>query len=295
MPKLSRHRAALLFVGPSVVLLAVFVVAPILVALVASFSDLDLRGLGDPSSIEFIGLENYRRLLTDPLFGTAALNTVLYVVIGVPLIVVCAMVVALLLNVGTSRLFHGLRAVYFLPAITNIVAVAVIWGYLYNTDSGLINYLLSLGGVEPVPWLDQPLVAKLSLILVGVWKGAGFNMIIFLAALQGIPREYYEAAELDGAGPWQRLTRITIPLLRYATFFVTVTTTIAWIQFFEEPFVMTDGGPLDGTLSVALFIYQKGFNLSDFGYASAASVVLFLSILLVTAVQFKLRRADVDY
>ncbi|BCJ64091.1 carbohydrate ABC transporter permease [Polymorphospora rubra] len=295
MRNLSRYRAALLFVGPSVVLLTVFVVAPILVAAVASLTDLDLRGLRDLSSVEFIGLDNYRRLFTDSLFGTAALNTVLYVVLGVPLIVVFAMGIALLLNFGTSRLYSGLRAAYFLPAITNIVAVAVVWGYLYNTDSGLLNYLLSIGGVEPVPWLDQPFVAKLSLILVGVWKGAGFNMIIFLAALQGIPKDYYEAAELDGAGAWHKLTKITIPLLRYATFFVTVTTTIAWIQFFEEPFVMTDGGPLDGTISVALFIYQNGFNLSDFGYASAASVLLFLSVLLVTAVQFRLRRADVEY
>lgn len=295
MRKLLRHRSALLFVGPSVVLLAVFVVAPIVVALLVSLTDMDLRGLADLSSVDFIGLDNYRRLLTDPLFGTAALNTTLYVVIGVPLIVVFAMAVALLLNLGTSRLYRGLRAAYFLPAITNIVAIAVIWGYLYNTDSGLINYLLSLGGVEPVPWLDQPFVAKLSLILVGVWKGAGFNMIIFLAALQGIPKEYYEAAALDGAGRWQRLIHVTIPLLRFATFFVTVTTTISWIQFFEEPFVMTDGGPLDGTLSVALFIYQNGFNLSDFGYASAASVLLFAAILIVTAIQFRVRRADVEY
>lgn len=295
MRKLSRHRGALIFVGPSVLLLLVFMVVPILVAAGASLTDLDLRGLADPSSVEFTGLENYRRLLSDELFGKAALNTLLYVVIGVPLIVVCSLAIALLLNMGSNRLFRGLRAFYFLPAITNIVAVAVIWGYLYNTDSGLLNYLLSLGGVEPVPWLDQPFVAKLSLILVGVWKGAGFNMIIFLAALQGIPREYYEAAAIDGVTPWQRLTRITIPLLRYATFFVTVTTTIAWIQFFEEPFVMTDGGPLDGTMSVALFIYQNGFNLSDFGYASAASVLLFLAIMIVTAIQFRLRRSDVEY
>ncbi|MGI5175211.1 carbohydrate ABC transporter permease [Dactylosporangium sp. CA-152071] len=295
MRTLLRHRSPLLFVGPSVVLLAVFVVAPIVVALVVSLTDMDLRGLADLSGVGFIGLDNYQRLLTDPLFGTAALNTVLYVVLGVPLIVVFAMAVALLLNQGTSRLYRGLRAAYFLPAITNIVAVAVIWGYLYNTDSGLINYLLSLGGVEPVPWLDQPFVAKLSLVLVGVWKGAGFNMIIFLAALQGIPREYYEAAALDGAGRWQRLIHITIPLLRFATFFVVVTTTISWIQFFEEPFVMTDGGPLDGTLSVALFIYKNGFNLSDFGYASAASVLLFVAIMVVTAIQFRLRRADVEY
>jgi multiple sugar transport system permease protein len=295
MRKQSQARAAWLFIAPAVLLLAVFMVAPIVVAIVASLTDLDLRGLADPSAIGFVGLDNYRRLFADELFATAAWNTVVYVVLGVPLIVVCAMAVALLLNQGTSRLFRGLRAFYFLPAITNIVAVAVIWGYLYNTDSGLLNYVLSLGGVEPVPWLDQPFVAKLSLILVGVWKGAGFNMIIFLAALQGIPREYYEAAAIDGATPWQRLTRITVPLLRHATFFVTVTTTIAWIQFFEEPFVMTDGGPLDGTISLSLFIYQKGFNLSDFGYASAASVVLLVAIMIVTAVQFRLRKSDVEY
>src|SRR5699024_6131940 len=145
---------------------------------------------------------------------------------------------------------------------------------------------------EAIPWLDDPLVAKISLVILAVWKGIGINMIIFLAALQAIPRMYYEAAEIDGATRWQQLFHITIPMMRYATFFVTVTTLIAWLQFFEEPFVMTNGGPSDGTLSMALFIYQKGFLSNDFGYAGAASVVLFGIIIVVTLMQFKLRKSE---
>ena len=183
-----------------------------------------------------------------------------------------------------------------MPAITNIIAVAVVWGFLYNTEYGLFNYVLSLVDVDKVPWLEQPVLAKLSLIVLAVWKGIGINMItIFLAALQGIPNSYYEAARIDGAKRWQVLVYITIPLLRYSIFFVTVTTLIGWLQFFEEPFIMTQGGPLDGTVSMALFIYQRGFQFSEFGYAAAGSFVLFIVIIIVTLLQFKLKKSDVDY
>ncbi|MFC7063199.1 carbohydrate ABC transporter permease [Halobacillus seohaensis] len=295
MNKLLKNRHPYMFIAPAVVLLLLFSIIPILIAFVISFTDLNLKGLVDWSSVNFIGIENYKDLLSDNTFIKSIFNTVFYVVIGVPLVIISSLSIALLLNYGTSRIFNTFRAVYYMPSITNIIAVAVIWGYLYNTEYGLFNFLLSLLTVENIPWLEEPTIAKISLIILAVWKGIGINMIIFLAALQGIPKSYYEAAEMDGANRFQVLFNVTLPLLRYATFFVTITTLIGWMQFFEEPFVMTDGGPLDGTVSVALFIYKEGFQFSQFGYAAAASFVLFAMIIIVTAIQFKLRKSDTEY
>ncbi|WRP07694.1 sugar ABC transporter permease [Rossellomorea aquimaris] len=283
------------FIAPAVIILTVFSIIPIIVAFFISFTDLDLKGLADWSNISFIGLENYSKLITDDLFHKSIINTLFYVVIGVPLVIIFSLGIALLLNYGTSSLFKVFRGVYYMPSITNIIAVAVIWGFLYNTEYGLFNYLLSLVDVDKIPWLGEPTIAKLSLIVLAVWKGIGINMIIFLAALQGIPKSYYEAAEMDGANRLQVLFNVTIPLLRYATFFVTITTLIGWLQFFEEPFVMTNGGPLDGTISMALFIYKKGFQFSEFGYAAAGSFILFIFIIMITLFQFKLRKSDTEY
>ncbi|WP_394217602.1 carbohydrate ABC transporter permease [Halobacillus trueperi] len=290
-----KNRHPYMFISPAVLLLSLFSLIPILIAFFISFTDMNLKGLADWSSVSFVGLENYQSLFADDKFIKSIFNTIFYVVIGVPLVIICSLSIALLLNYGTSKLFTMFRAVYYLPSITNIIAVAVIWGYLYNTEYGLFNYLLSLLTVENVPWLQEPTIAKISLIILAVWKGIGINMIIFLAALQGIPKSYYEAAEMDGANRLQVLFNVTLPLLRYATFFVTVTTLIGWMQFFEEPFVMTDGGPLDGTISIALFIYKEGFQFSEFGYAAAASFVLFAMIIIVTMIQFKFRKSDTEY
>ncbi|MGM7702750.1 carbohydrate ABC transporter permease [Pseudalkalibacillus sp. Hm43] len=293
--RLYHDRHPFMFIGPAVLILIVFSIIPIFVAFIISFTDLDLKGLANWSNISFIGTENYRELFSDEVFHKSIYNTLFYALIGVPLVIVCSLGIALLLNYGSNLLFRFFRGVYYMPSITNIVAVAVIWGYLYNTEYGLFNYILSLLEAGKVPWLEEPTIAKLSLIVLAVWKGIGINMIIFLAALQGIPQSYYEAAKIDGANRFQMLFKITIPLLRYATFFVTITTLIGWLQFFEEPFVMTDGGPLNGTISMALFIYQEGFQYSEFGYAAAGSFVLFIFIIVVTLVQFKFRKSDTEY
>jgi len=291
---LFKNRHPYIFIAPAVLILTVFSIIPIIIAFGISFTDLDLKGLANWSNINFIGIENYVELVTDDLFHKSLFNTFFYVIIGVPLVIIFSLSIALLLNYGTSTIYKVFRGVYYMPSITNIIAVAVVWGYLYNTEYGLFNYLLSLLTVDKIPWLEEPTIAKLSLILLAVWKGIGINMIIFLAALQGIPKSYYEAAEIDGANRWQILFKITIPLLGYATFFVTVTTLIGWTQFFEEPFVMTNGGPLDGTISLALFIYQRGFQFSEFGYAAAGSFVLFIIIIIVTLLQFKLKKSETD-
>ncbi|MDN6289774.1 MAG: sugar ABC transporter permease, partial [Tetragenococcus koreensis] len=156
--------------------------------------------------------------------------------------------------------------------------------------TGLFNYLLSYFDIGPILWLQDPATSKISLIILAVWKAIGLNMLIFLAAIQGIPKAYYEAAEIDGASRMQQIFKITIPLLRFSIFFVTVTTLIGWFQFFEEPFVMTDGGPLDSTLSVALFIYQNGFQFNKFGYAAASSFILFIAIIIATVIQMRIQK-----
>ncbi|KAB8126545.1 sugar ABC transporter permease [Gracilibacillus oryzae] len=292
MSRLIFKISPFIFIGPAILLLFIFSIIPIVMSLIISFTDMDLVGLANWSKVSFIGFDNFGRLFNDPIFLKSIVNTLMYVGIGVPIVICLSLGIALLLNYSTSALFSGFRAIYYMPSITNIVAVAIIWGFLYNQEYGLFNYLLSLIDIEKVPWLEDPFVAKLSLILLAVWKGIGVDMIIFLAALQSIPKMYYEAADIDGANRWQKFKYVTLPSLSFAIFFVVVTKLIGWLQFFEEPFVMTGGGPLDGTVSMALFIYQEGFEYSRFGYASAASFVLFAVIIGITLVQFTLRKSD---
>ena len=282
------------FIAPAVALLVLFGVLPIVVAAVVSLTDLDISGLGRPETIQFIGLENYQRLARDPAFWRSLQVTGFFVVVGVPVIIAVSLAVAVALNTSQSRFFRALRAFYFLPAITAIVAVALIWGYLYNSQFGLLNHLLLQVGLEPVGWLSDPGTSRFSVALVAIWRATGLNIIIFLAALQSVPKEYHEAAALDGAGRWTTFWRITFPMLRFALFFVTVTTLIGWLQFFDEPYVLTRGGPVGATTSVSLFIFENGFSLNQFGYASAGSIVLFVIIAAVTAVQLRLRRSDDD-
>ncbi|WP_271001813.1 carbohydrate ABC transporter permease [Listeria seeligeri] len=281
-----------LFISPALFLLLLFSLLPIMLAFVISFTDIDLVGLADYSKINFIGFDNYVNIMQDPVFLKSIFNTLFYVIIGVPLVIICSLGIALMINFSEAKIFRFFRLIFYTPSITNVVAVAVVWSYLYNPRFGLLNYLLSFLDLGPVPWLQDPTIAKLSLIVLAVWRAIGVNMIIFLAALQGIPKEYYEAASLDGANSRQQLFKITVPMLRFAIFFVTVTTMIGWLQFFEEPFVMTEGGPLDSTNSVALFIYQNGFQLSKFGYAAAGSFILFIAIIIITLIQFRIQRKN---
>jgi multiple sugar transport system permease protein len=287
--------APYLFVSPAMVLLVTFGIVPILVAAVISTTNMNISAFASWDNVDFVGVDNYVALFADPDFWQALGNTGLFAIVGVPAIVVVSLVVALLLNRSQNVFFRALRAFYFIPAITAIVAISLIWGYLYNTQFGLLNYGLSLVGIDQVQWLSDPWLSKFSVALVAVWRGTGLNIIIFLAALQGVPKEYLEAASLDGAGELRTTFSVTLPLLRFAIFFVAVTTTIAWLQFFDEPFVLTDGGPLGATTSVSIFLYKEGFRLNQFGYASAGSIVLFMIIAVITLIQLRLRRADDEY
>lgn len=290
MRNFVNKRAPYLFISPALLLLMMFSLIPIVVAFVISFTDISLVGLADWSQINFVGIDNYIDIFTDPIFLKSIGNTLFYVVIGVPLVITCSLGIAVLINFGENRFFQFFRLIFYTPSITNVVAVAVVWSYLYNPSFGFLNYLLSLADIPAVPWLQHPVIAKISLIILALWRAIGTNMIIFLAALQGIPKAYYEAASLDGANKWQQLFKITVPMLKFAIFFVTVTTIIGWLQFFEEPFIMTNGGPLDSTTSVSLFIYRNGFQFSKFGYAAAGSFLLFIAIIIVTLIQFRMQK-----
>jgi len=290
-PIARRRLTPYLFISPAFACLLAFGILPIAVAALVSFTDLDVSGLGDWSSVHFIGLQNYRTLFGDSAFWSALGTTALFVVMGVPVVVVVSLAAAIALNQSSSRFFRALRAFYFVPAVTGIVAISLIWGYLYNSQFGLLNHVLESVGLPRQEWLTDPAMAKVSVVVVAIWRATGLNIIVLLAAQQDIPAEYFEAASIDGAGRWRQIFTITVPLLRFALFFVTVTTLIGWMQFFDEPFVLTRGGPLGATTSVSIYIYQQGFQFNEFGFASAASVVLFLLIFAVTALQLRFRKA----
>ena len=279
-------------ISPALLCLLIFNILSIAVAAVVSLTNLDITGLADPSQVRFIGSANYQAMLRDPAFWEAFRNTLFFVGLGVPTLVIGSLAIAVALNYSQSWFFRALRAFYFVPAITAIVAISLIWGNIYNSQFGLLNWLLSLIGKGPVEWLSDPTLAKFSVALVAIWRGSGLDTIIFLAALQAIPAEYYEAAAIDGAGEWRKIFRITLPLMRFAIFFVTVTTLISWMQFFDEPYVLTQGGPVHATTSMSLYIYQQGFRDNEFGFASAVSIVLFAIIAVVTAVQLRTRREE---
>src|SRR6266852_6332441 len=279
-----------ILISPAMLCLLTFSVLSIFVAAAVSLTNLDISGLADYSQVHFIGLHNYQAMFGDPAFWEALGNTAFFVAVGVPTLVIGSLATAIALNFSRSRLFRALRAFYFVPAITAIVAISLIWGNLYNSQFGLLNWLLSTVGVAPVAWLADPTIAKFSVAFVAIWRGSGLDIIIFLAALQAIPPEYYEAAAVDGAGEWQKIFLITVPLMRFAIFFVTVTTLISWMQFFAEPDVLTQGGPVHSPNSMSLYIYQQGFRYDEFGFASAASIVLFVIIGVVTALQLRARQ-----
>lgn len=284
------NAAGWLFSLPWAVLFVVFLAGPILASLALSFTDFGLRDLRNPIGTNLIGLDNFARLLQDPKFLRASVNTLYFVVVGVPLTLVCGLGAALLLNSTVIRFRTVFRTAFYLPVVTSIVAIAVIWRYLLHPDLGLVNTVLGAVGIDGPNWLAHPTLAMPAVIVMAVWRNVGFVMVIFLAGLQGIPTEVSEAARVDGASRWRELRHVTIPLLRPTMLFASVITGIGYLQLFEEPFVMTGGGPLDRTLSVTMYVYEQGFNFLNLGYASAVAYALFVAIVVLTVVNFRLLR-----
>jgi len=276
---------ALVFVLPAVILLVTFLFLPIVASWFASFTNWNIYGISDPSNVVWVGFDNYRQLLADPVFWISLRNSLLFTVIGVPLNLTCSLLMALLLNREFIRFKALFRIGFFIPCITTMVAVAVIWRWLYNPEFGLLNMALGWLGISGQNWLANQWLALPSLIVMAVWKGFGYNMIIFIAALQSIPDTLYESAEIDGANDRQQFWHITLPMLRQTTFFVMIMTSIGFLQFFAEPYIMTGGGPLNQTMSVVLYMYNHGFKFYNLGYASSIAYVLFALILMFTLVQ----------
>ncbi|MDW8807940.1 sugar ABC transporter permease [Streptomyces scabiei] len=274
------------FAAPFVVLFLVFMAGPIVASLAMSFTDLTTRDLRSPFNVNLVGFENYVTLFGDPRFIRSLLNTLAFVVVGVPLTMGVALVVALALNTGINKFRTVFRVGYYAPVVTSIVAIAIVWRFILQPD-GLINGFLAVFGIQGPDWLQSTTWALPSLILMAVWRNLGTLMVIFIAALQGVPREHHEAAMVDGANAWQRFTNVTLPAMRPALLFGAVITGIGYLQFFEEPFVMTRGGPLDSTLSTAMYTYQQ-FGFGNYSYASAASYVLFIAIVALCLIQFRL-------
>jgi multiple sugar transport system permease protein len=285
-------RTAWLFLAPALGLIGLFFFLPVIAGLLLSLTDFDIYAIGAPETARFVGLKNYAATLTSPLFWQAVKNTFYFVLVGGPLSVLVSLAAALLLHARATRLRSLFRTVYFAPVVTTLVAVAIVWRYLYHPRYGFLNHALGWFGVGPIDWLGDPTWAMPGIILLAVWKNFGYNMLIFAAGLGSISQELYEAAAIDGAGPWQRFRNVTLPGLAPVFLFVGVTTMIGFFQLFAEPYVMTQGGPLRSTTSVVLLMYEEGFRWWRMGIASTMAALLLVITLAGALLQISLRRGQ---
>ena len=284
-------RAAILLLLPAMTLIVVFYLVPVLGAVVLSATDFDIYSIGDASATRFIGVGNYRDLLGNALFWRALTNTLYLSLVGGPLTILVALGTALLLNAKVARFKALFRTIYFAPVVTTIVAVAVVFRFLYHSRVGLLNQLLGMIGIAPIDWLGDPRWAMPAVILLVIWKNFGYAAVIFLAGLQNVPDELYEAARIDGAGPIRQFRHVTLPELGPTFVFVGVITAIGFLQVFAEPYVMTpEGGPLNSTLSIVMLMYREGFRWWNMGYAAAVAFVLFALVVIGTLTQRLIRR-----
>ena len=289
-PVVNREvRAAALFLAPALIVLVVFFFVPVIAGFALSVTDFDLYAIGDLGNLRFIALRNYAAVLRSDVFWTAFVNTLYFSLIGGPLTVAASLAAALLVNAKAARLKPLFRTIYFAPVVTTLVAVAVVFRFLYNPRFGMINRALESVGITPIDWLGDPKWAMPAIILLAVWKNFGYNMIIFIAGLQNVPEELYEAARIDGAGEWKQFRHVTLPMLGPTFLFVGIVTAIGYLQLFAEPYVMTRGGPVNSTLSAVMLMYQQGFRWWRMGYAAAIAFLLFLVIAAATALQMRLQ------
>jgi len=280
---MSARLAGWLFAGPALLVIALFFGVPVLAALALSLTDFDIYALADIDNLRFVGLGNYLALLQNPLFWKALGNTFYFVLVGVPLSIAASLGAALLLHAKVARLRPFFRTALFAPVVTTVVAVAVILRYLFHTQYGMVNWGLSSLGIDPIDWLGDPAWAMPTIILFAVWKNFGYNMIIFLAGLQAIPEDLYEAARIDGASGWRQFRHVTLPMLGPVLLLVGILTMAGYFQMFAEPCVMTQGGPLQSTVSVLYLMYEEGFKWWNLGNASAVAFLLFVIMTGITS------------
>lgn len=293
LPKESQREAlaGYLFILPTFLGYTVFVIGPILGAIWISLTSYDLL-----SPARFIGLGNYTRLLADPRLRTVYANTIFFTVFAVSLNVSIGLFLAVLVNRKMpAALRYFLRTAYFFPVLVGLVYCSIIWQFLYQKDTGIINYYLGLLGVAPIPWLSGRQWIMPSIIFMDVWKNTGFSMLVFLAGLQNISQSYYEAAAIDGANRWQQFRHVTLPLITPTLFFNVIIYMIGALQVFDSIQVLTGGGPGDASRSLVMYIYENAFQLFQMGYASAISITLFIIIMILTLIQFKVSQSWVHY
>ncbi|WP_161541067.1 carbohydrate ABC transporter permease [Rhodothermus marinus] len=283
-------RVAGWFLGPALSVVLIFQLMPAGAAFLLSLTDFDLYTFAAPDTLRIVGLRNYQMLLQDGRFWLALRNTLYFVGLGGVLTLGLSLGTALWLNQRFVRFRALLRTVYFAPVVTTLVAVAIVWRYIYHARYGLLNQGLQLLGLEPVDWLGDPRWALPSLVLMAVWKNYGYSLLIFMAALQAVPEELYDAARIDGADLWQQFRHVTLPTLRPVVLLTGLVTANGYFQVFAEPYVMTGGGPLDATLTMVLLLYDQGFRWWRLGYAAALAFVLFVLMLLLSAVLLRLQR-----
>lgn len=271
---------AFLMLLPNLLGFLMFVLLPVVATFVISFASWDLT-----SNFKFVGVDNYTHLLADETFHQVLWNTIYFTAVSVPIGIIISLFLANVLN-QKLRFIRFYRAAFFIPVISSMVAVAVIWQWIYNPQYGLLNYALSWFGITGPTWLTSTKWAMIGIMITAIWKNLGFNMLIFLAGLQGISESYYEAAEIDGAKWYSKFWNITVPLLSPTTFFVTVMAVINSFQVFDTVYLMTQGGPARTTSVLVYYIYQNAFQYFQMGYASAIAYVLFFIVLMITLLQF---------
>jgi len=286
----SEARAGWAMTGPALAAIALFFALPAAASLVLSFTDFDIYALADLANLRFVGLNNYARLVENPLFWRAMTNTLWFVALGTPTIVALSLGAALLVNSRWLAWRPLWRVALFAPYVTTLIATAVVWRYLLHTRYGLINYALGHIGIAPIDWLGSPTASLPAILIFVAWKSIGYNMIIFLAALQTVPRELDEAARLDGAGWWLRLRHVVLPAIGPTVLLVSVLTVAAMFQLFAEPYVMTQGGPAQSTVTILYFMYEEGFKWWNLGSGAAVAFLLFLCILVLTLLQLRIAR-----
>lgn len=278
------------FVAPSLLVIGAFFGVPVVAALLLSLTDFDIYALASLDNLRFVGARNYLELFQAPLFWQSLANTCYFVLLGVPLSIAVSLATALLLHSRLARWQKLFKTAMFAPVVTTLVAVAVIWTYLLHTRYGFVNYALGALGAPRIDWLGDPRWAMPAIVLFAVWKNFGYNMVIFLAALQNIPEVLYEAARVDGANSRQQLRFVTLPSLGPTFLLVSILTLVGYFQLFAEPYVMTQGGPLRSTTSILYLMYEEGFKWWNLGTASAVAFVLFVLMFAITRLELTLAR-----
>ena len=284
--RISAKTAPYYFVAPAVIVFGCFMVYPMVRSLILSFQSFDA------GVYTFAGFGNYKTLMQDPIFWQSLRNTLIYLLIQVPLMIILSLGLAVLLDQKFLRGRSFFRMSTFLPSITALVAYALIFKLLFNTEYGIINYVLGFLGVAPIDWLNTTWGARISIIAGITWRWTGYNMIIMIAGLQAIPESLYESARIDGASAWDQFRYITVPMMKSIILFVSITSTIGTLHLFDESLILTNGGPDNATITIGHYLYNTGFRYFKFGYAAAISYVLVLIIAVLSVIQFKATGGD---